>query len=262
MSASRSKKLRHDFWHCCRAADRDNLAVPQENYMTAYQIALDAHIAVGSVALATFWSAAAVRKGTQLHRRLGSAYVLAMIAVMLTALPLAAKAFASGQASLGIFLLYLILITATAIGIAWRAIRDRQSLARFLGPWYRPLAWTNLLAGGGVFSLGIAFHTPLLCGMSVIGLVVGRMMLRFAANPPSGRNWWLKRHYTAIVASGIATHIAFLNIGLQRVVPRDYSGAAFYAAWFGPVIVAVLALLWLDRRYGRGPDGARLAGSR
>jgi hypothetical protein len=227
--------------------------------MTCYSIILTAHVGAGTLALGSFWTTAALRKGTALHQRTGGTYMLAMVAVMLTALPLAEAAFATGQSATGVFLSYLILITATAVWGAWRAVRDRRSPQVFMGSWYRPVAWINLGAGAVVSALGVYFGALLLVGMSLIGLAIGRQMLSFAAHPPAGRTWWLKRHYTGIVASGIATHIAFLNIGLQRVVPHGHATAVFYFSWFGPVIVAVASIIWLDRRYGRGADGTRLA---
>jgi len=222
--------------------------------MISYDIALKSHVALGVLALSAFWTTALLRKGTRLHRRIGSTYLVAMIGVMLTALPLAGGAFAAGRTVTGVFLLYLVLITATAVWIAWRAVRDRQSVRVYIGTWYRPLAWVNLSSGVLVLLMGIFFGETLLWGMSLIGLVVGVRMLRFAAHPPTTRDWWLKPHYIGMTASGVASHIAFLNIGLQRMVSPNLAAAAHYFAWFGPVVAAVIAIVWLDRRYGRGAN--------
>ena len=59
--------------------------------MDARQIELAAHVIPGTVALATFWIAALARKGGVPHRLAGKAYLLAMLAVLLPALPLSCR---------------------------------------------------------------------------------------------------------------------------------------------------------------------------
>lgn len=224
--------------------------------MNWHPFVLMTHVACGTLALASFWTTAAMRKGTSLHRRCGTFYLVAMVGVMVTALPLAGAAFAAGLWVTGVFLSYLVVITATPSWAAWRAIRARRSVTAFLRPPFRFVAWANVVCGTVVFGLGVREASALLIGLSVIGLFVGIRMLRFARHGATGNRWWLKQHYTQIVGSGIAMHVAFLNVGLPDVMPR-HAAAATYFAWFGPVLVAVLAVQWLDRRYGRG-DGVHL----
>jgi len=218
--------------------------------MTPYLIIRNLHIGLGVIALASFWTTAVLPKGTRLHRRVGGVYFVAMVGIMLTALPLAGAAFAARHPVTGAFLLYLVLITGTAIWTAWRAIEDRRSFAQFMGVSYVPLAWANILAGFGMLAAGIAVGAAVLKGLAPLGPLVGWRMLKSRRNPSTDRGWWLQRHYTATIASGAATHISFLNIGLQHLVPHPYSGVANYVAWFAPVIAAALALTWAHRRYG------------
>ena len=56
-----------------------------------------------------------------------------------------------------------------------------------------------------------------------------------------------------MVGNGIATHIAFLGIGLPRLLPGVDGTALHYLAWFGPLVVAVIAKLMLDRRWKPKP---------
>jgi uncharacterized membrane protein len=226
--------------------------------MLFYKTVLTSHIAAGSIALAAFWITAALPKGTSLHRRVGGTYLLAMAAVILSAIPLCIISFVTGRTLNGVFLAYLVLITSTAIYTGWRAVRDRRSVAAYIGNWYRPVAWLNLVGGATVLGVGLYSATSLLVGMSVLGLVVGYRMLRFMARPPTNRTWWLQRHFTALVASGAAAHIAFLNLGLRRLLPVGGSGWVTYVGWFGPFIAATFAIIWLNRRYAQGVGGKRL----
>jgi hypothetical protein len=216
-----------------------------------YSTAVAVHGIAGVLALATFWGAAALRKGSPRHRRIGQTYLIAMLGVIVTAVPLAAFKYQQGQPVVAAFLGYLAIITATGVWSAWRAIRDKHDVVRYTGPVYAVFGWLCLAAGLGVMFLGVKAGSPLLAGFSIIGLFVGQDMLRKRRNP--GRlaaepRWWLKEHYSAMLGNGIATHVAFLAIGLPRLLPAIDGAALHYAAWFGPVAVALAAKLVIDRR--------------
>lgn len=220
--------------------------------MTAYQTLVATHSAIGVIALITFWSAAFLRKGSPTHRRSGQVYLLAMTGIVATGLPMAAYNYAQGRVVVAAFLAYLLVITLTGVWSSWRAIRDKHDVRRYTGPIYQALAWLSLGSGVAVFALGWKVGAPLLMGFSAVGLFTGQDMLRkrrhrerLAAKP----RWWLIEHYSAMLGNGIATHIAFLSIGLPRLLPAVNGTALHYAAWFGPLVVAVIAKVLLDRRW-------------
>jgi hypothetical protein len=217
--------------------------------MTIYKTMLTLHVAAGTVALATFWMTAAMRKGSRPHILTGRTYLIAMLVVMASALPLALAAFQRGDAVLGTFLLYLVVITGSACWTAWRAIRDKHSIAQFVGPIFRVLAWLNIGAGALVLALGLWKSQVILIGLSLVGLILGPSMLRFARRESHDRRWWLVQHYASVLGGGAAAHIAFLNIGATRMVPPEWAGSVAVFAWFGPLIVSVAARVWLDRKY-------------
>jgi hypothetical protein len=218
--------------------------------MTLYDSARYLHILAGTIALLLFWTAAFLRKGKQPHRLVGRGYLIAMVSIMLTAVPLAMGAFQRGKPVQGTFLLYLIVITASAAWLAWRAIREKHHFERYTGAIYRTLAWGNLISGAIVLATGLRFDAFLLTGFSFVGLITGAFMLRFTARSPGERTWWLKEHYGAIVGCGIATHVAFLSLGLQRLLPPEWNGATLQFAFFAPLLVGLSARVWLDRKYG------------
>lgn len=221
---------------------------------TFYPFVVAVHGAVGMLALLAFWIAATVRKGSPLHRRVGQGYLLAMLGIIATALPLAWFRYQQGQPVIAAFLAYLAVITATGVWSAWRAIRDKHDVVRYTGFAYAGFAWLSLGAGLGMFVLGVRIGSPLLAGFSTIGIFVGQDMLRNRYNPDrlgSQPRWWLAEHYSAMLGNGIATHIAFLAIGLPRLLPALDGTTLHYVAWFGPVGVALLAKVVLDRRWRR-----------
>lgn len=226
--------------------------------MTAYQIVLTAHIAAGCVALLTFWSAAIARKGGGLHRRIGQAYLLAMCGVLLSACVTAAAAFSRGQTITGTFLAYLVVITGTACWTAWRAPRSKRDVGSFYHRGYAALAVANILAGLLVFGYGLQIGNVLLMGFCWIGILGGAGMLHRWRQRERPLNWWLREHFQAMLGNGVATHVAFLSIGVNRMAQAAGLSIPEFAPWFAPVAVALLAGIWLDRRYPakwRHPQG-------
>ncbi|MGH8076157.1 MAG: hypothetical protein ACREPE_02365 [Lysobacter sp.] len=231
---------------------------------TAYPIIVAVHGSVGVLALLTFWAAAFVRKGSPLHRRVGQVYLLAMVGIIVTAIPMAAHKLEQGQPVIAAFLGYLVVITATGVWSAWRAIRDKHDVVRYTGLVYAAFGWLSLLSGVGVFALGVGVGAPLLMGFAAIGLFTGQDMLRKRHNPQrlaAQPRWWLVEHFTSMLGNGIATHIAFLSIGLPRLLPAVDGVALHYLGWFGPLVVAVIAKVLLDRRWKPKPKIATATSS-
>lgn len=217
--------------------------------MTTFEFVRNVHIVAGVIALATFWTAASLRKGSPAHLNVGRTFMIAMTVIALTGVPLALSAFARGAPILGTVLLYIVVITVTPTWLAWRAVRDQRDFSRFVGPTYRALAWLNVAAGLVVLGFGLWIQNALLMLIAPIGLLGGFFMLRFAHQVPTGKRWWLVRHYGAIIGAGIATHVAFLNIGFARLLPPELGSTAQKLSWIVPFAVAFLARWYLDRKY-------------
>lgn len=231
--------------------------------MDAYRLLVLVHFACGVVALGTYWTAAIAAKGRPVHRAAGKAYMLAMLGICATAAPMAVVFFARGKPGIGTFLAYLVVLVLTGLWTGWRAIRSKRDQASFRGRTYLLVAVATLASAGTVLAVGVAMGNPLLMGFSGVGLLSGIQMLWRRARPMAAGNWWLQEHYSAMVGLGAATHIAFLGIGLNRLV----EAAGLVAppnlqmlAWFGPLGLAFLAAFLLDRRYKprRSTLGARI----
>lgn len=231
--------------------------------MPGYTAFLWLHIASGVIALATFWTAALARKGGPRHRLAGRVFLLAMCVILVTGVPLAAQRFLEGRANAGVFLGYLLVITAQAMWMAWHAVRDKRDWRAMVArPAYAGLQWGSGLAGLGVLALGIAQGIALFIGFSLIGIVLAVQMRQFAMRGPKRPNWHVQQHYQAMLGCGVATHVAFLTIGLRPAWAWLERHTAVPPAlvellpWFGPVAVALIAAIWLDRRHGRGRHAA------
>ncbi|HWT15273.1 MAG TPA: hypothetical protein VN581_05770 [Patescibacteria group bacterium] len=217
--------------------------------MDLYTITKTLHIGAGTLALAGFWTAGLARKGGALHVRVGQIYLVAMCVIMATGLVMAATLFGRGKVVSASFLSYLIVITAAASWSAWRAIRDKRDWQRFTGPVFRLLGALSFASGLVIFVLGYVRGIPLFMGFAFVGLFLGIGTWRDVRRGPEGAKWWLRQHYRAIMGNGVATHIAFLGIGLPRLFPELAGSTLQLISWFGPIVVAFAAALYWDRRH-------------
>jgi hypothetical protein len=220
--------------------------------MSLYPILAFLHVAAGVVALATFWTAGFAKKGRPLHRRAGQVYFAAMAALIVVAVPMTAYVWSAAGLVTGAFLAYLLVIVTTSVWCAWRAIRDKRDWARYTGRVYRALMWMNLASGVAIAFIGLAFAQSMqfvVVAFSGIGLIGFVQMRRFLRAPPEDPRWWLREHLNAQLGNGVATHIAFLAIGLPRLVPALANGTWVNIAWLAPLAVAALLGVWLTRKY-------------
>lgn len=218
------------------------------------------HVALGCVALVSFWTAGMARKGSPLHVGAGKLYLLAMTGLLAATVPMCWLAWFAGHQKVVVFLLYLLVITCTSVWLSWRAIRDKRDWARYVGPVYRALMWLNLAAGAGIalFGLFVAEQMQLIIvSFSLIGISTFVRMRRFSAQPPTEPRWWMREHLNAMLGNGVATHIAFLSIGLPKLLPW-LAGPVFQnVAWLAPLGVAALAGIYLSRKYLGAPGRAK-----
>lgn len=218
--------------------------------MNGYSMIVGLHVAAGSLALLTFWIAGLMTKGTPRHRRVGQVYLLAMLGVIVSGVPLALSALERGHPVSAAFLGFLLLLVSHGCWTAWRAIRDRRDRHAYFGPVFRLLTALVVLGGSGMIALGLRVDSTLLMVFGGVGLFAGFGAWRGWRRAPHDPKWWLREHYGAMIGNGVATHIAFLGIGLRNAVPGIDPQLQQAVAWFGPLTLALVAGWWLDRRYG------------
>lgn len=210
------------------------------------------HAAIGTTALATFWIAGMSKKGSPVHKMVGKIYLLAMVGILLSAFPMAISMAINRSQVAGSFLIYLLIITGTSVWNSWRAIRDKRDWKRYTGPVYKSLMVLNLLGGLSIAAIGIfmaEFMQVIITSFSLIGLVGAYRMYQFQREAPSDPRWWMREHLTAMIGNGVATHIAFLQIGLPKILPILSGSSLLNLAWLGPLVVAVVAGAYLTRKY-------------
>lgn len=232
--------------------------------MPAYGLIVALHVLAGAVGLFCFWSAAVLRKGSPRHRAVGKGFLLAMLVVMLTSLPMAVEfAWYRQQPLIALYLLYLMALTGNALWLSWRAVTDKRDWRVLVArPGWALSLWPMLLFALAVLLAGMLTGRVLFLSFSLIGLWAGWRMWRFARRGPQRPDWALRQHYQSMLGAGIATHVGFLSIGMRPVwrwlhQHTQVSGAVIELfPWIAPVSVALLASWWLERRYGRSRAAA------
>lgn len=218
------------------------------------------HVALGCVALVSFWTAGMARKGSPLHVGAGKLYLLAMTGLLAATVPMCWLAWFAGHQVMVSFLLYLLVITTTSVWLSWRAIRDKRDWARYSGPAYRALMWVNLASGIAIAGVGVFLAGQMqliIVSFSLIGISTFVRMRRFAAERPTEPRWWMRQHLNAMLGNGVATHIAFLSIGLPRLLPMLQGPVFQNLAWLAPLGVSALVGVYLSRKYLGAPSRAK-----
>lgn len=220
--------------------------------MEHYDLVKLAHAGIGTLALATFWLSGMVRKGSTLHKASGKIYLLAMTGILFSALPMTVAFVTRQHPVAAAFLAYLMVITSTSVWCSWRSVRDKRDWTRYTGPVYRFLMMMNGLSGLAIAYIGLFVTNQMALiytAFSLIGLMNAVEMWRFSRAAPTDSRWWLKKHFSAMIGNGVATHIAFLSIGLPKILPMLSGPLLQNVAWLGPLTLSFIAGFYLNRKY-------------
>lgn len=224
--------------------------------MDTYRIALIIHLVAGSVALISFWSAGLARKGSPFHRKVGKVYLISMLGIILTGVPLVFGLLNRGQSVGAIFLTYLLVLVGAACWNALRSVRSKRDRKAYYGFSFWAMTAISALSGAAVVAFGLQIGATLLQVFGSIGIVGGIGAVRSWRRSAHDPKWWLKEHYGAMIGNGVATHIAFFGIGLRNLLPGVDPALLQNFAWFTPLVGAAVAAIWLHYRYGRSPKPA------
>lgn len=223
--------------------------------MDLFETARVVHIALGVLVLASFWSAAAVRKGSSLHRRAGRAFLLSTSALLAVTLVMAAGMVSGGQGKRAMFNVYVTLISVASVWMAWRSIEDRADIDRYRGPACKLLC--ALLGGYGLFLLSLAprmehpARVAMVVAFALLGLSISASLLWRIVRGADHPRWWLSEHLTGMALNFAATHASFSILGLGLLLPQvkePWTRTAILVSW---MLSALAVRLWAGRRFIR-----------
>jgi len=228
-----------------------------------------AHVATGFVGLAAFWIPVFARKGGRTHVRAGRVYVYCAYVVTLSAVTAAAGRIVSYQLQgirltdepdlygVSLFLGYLGLVTFATVRQGIRVLATRRAPETLRTPGHEALAWASMASSAAIITFALAMWSdvsPVLLGLSPIGLFTGRNMLRLMRNPGARRMGWFYSHLGSMLGGGIAFHTAFIVFGVQRLWAYELAGPLAVVPWILPTIVGLPAIAIWTRHYRRRFD--------
>ena len=238
--------------------------------MTILELALDvfvlAHVATGFVGLVAFWIPIFARKGGRLHVRAGSVYAYCAYVVTLSAVTVSAGRIVSYQVEgigladrpdlygFALFLGYLGVVTFATVRQAMRVVATRRTPEKLRTPFHEALGWASIAGSVTVIAYALAVWSdlsPILLGLSPIGLFTGPGMLRLMRNPGARHMGWFYSHLGSMLGGGIAFHTAFAVFGAQRFWAYELAGPFAIVPWILPTVIGIPAIIVWTRYYRR-----------
>jgi hypothetical protein len=221
--------------------------------MSLFDLALGAHILIGVVVLAAFWTAAGAAKGSGVHRRGGKTYVIAMAALLVVTAVMTVGMVLDGDPRRAMFNVYVSLISVVSVWMAWSSIAWRHDIRRYLGWPYRLLFCA--LTGYGLFVLSLAPRMPqparsaMVAAFGLLGLSIAAAMAWRLWKRDDSPRWWLSEHLTAMGVNFAATHASFSLLAGGSLIPAlkdPWVRTAVLVAW---MTSALWVRIWAGRRF-------------
>jgi uncharacterized membrane protein len=205
--------------------------------MTAFKFILVLHVIFGVIAFVAAPGAMMAKKGSLWHRRFGSAFFYAMMAV-------AVSAFILWTLGSQLFLMLLAVFSFYLAFSGYRAVKIKNGSAEKID-WL--VAGAALVAGKSLVILGaISLYKGDNFGYVTLALGAGcavsaaRDLLRFA-RPVTDRQAWLIHHLTKMLGAYIATVTAVSAVNFHFLPP--------VWRWLWPtIIIAPFIFMWV-RKY-------------
>ena len=155
------------------------------------------------------------------------------------------------------FLGYLGLVTFATVRQAMRVVATRRAPETLRTPFHEALGWASIAGSIVVIAVALGAWTdssPILLGLSPIGLFTGSSMLRLMRNPGAQHMGWFYSHLGSMLGGGIAFHTAFIVFGAQRLWAYELAGPLAIVPWILPTVVGIPAIVIWTRYYRRKFD--------
>jgi hypothetical protein len=222
--------------------------------MNLFEVSKTIHILLGFLALVGFWGAAMAAKGSTLHRRFGTVYLVVMTLLLTVTMVMAFGMVMIKQGNRATFNIYITLVAATSVWMAWRSIADRNNVNA-----YRGIACKALCAVLMVYALFLLFVIVpkvepfavkvMVCAFSVLGLTTSGSLLYRIVRGADHSQWWLSDHLTAMALNFGATHSSMTILGLSSLIPAVNDPAMRTTILICWIVAALIVRLWAGKRF-------------
>jgi len=217
-----------------------------------HDILLWIHIPAGTLSLILFWIPVIVKKGGNIHRKIGRIYYWCMWIVLLTSVLLSMTNFAMGNYIIAAFLGFLGILTGYPLWYSFEILSqkkewtDRYYHNRKIFNWVLFLSSIGMLIGAVMLkfqNLGIlmAFF-----GLLGIPAIKDAMMSKPTAMTKEKR---MAMHIQGTIISGIAAYTAFLSFGGRSLFGDSIPQYLQIIPWVLPTILGVIFIRIMKKRY-------------
>lgn len=216
-----------------------------------FAISLAFHILTGALGILLYWATITRVKGSPRHKALGRVFFVVMFVVGLSVGPILFTRPGPFDPAFVVQFMYQMLCLFTILTVGWTAIRWKGDLERFRGRHFKVLGVAVVGYALVVLAVGIGTRDLLTAAFSLIGLVFGVPMVRFAwlrARPQP--KWWLAWHLNAICILFDAVHANFLAVMYEHLVDPGVGDAAVLTTFLGTGAIAIALRYALGRRFG------------
>jgi hypothetical protein len=222
--------------------------------MSLFEVSKTIHILLGFLALVGFWGAAMTTKGSTLHRRFGTVYLVVMTLLLTVTMVMAFGMVVIKQGNRATFNIYITLVAATSVWMAWRTIADRNNVNAYRGIVCKALC--AVLMAYALFLLFIIVPRVepfavkvMVCAFSVLGLTTSGSLLYRIVRGADHSQWWMSDHLTAMALNFGATHSSMTILGLSSLVPAVNDPAMRTTILICWMVAALIVRLWAGKRF-------------
>lgn len=235
-----------------------------------HQLALYAHIIVGSLCLIIFWLPLIQKKGSKSHRFYGGLFITGMYVVSISGIimtilvlsdPLEVRAIeqefsaehvqkliSQSRMTAGFLLMLSVLVfTNVRQSILVLKAKDNRNLLK---------SWDNLLviATLGILGLvmgwiGIQQDVMLFKIFAALCVFISISSFHYIFKKNLKTREWILAHLGNIIGAGIGTYTAFFAFGGRRLFAEILTGNMQIIPWILPGVIGITASIILTRKY-------------
>ena len=206
-----------------------------------YSSILHIHTVIGAVVLTSFWVAAFSKKGGRVHRLSGKIYLVGIVAIIISVIPMIVLALQRNNTASAVGLLFLSVMTFAAAWIAGQSIARKREIETYRNNTFVGLAIALSAFGFVVLILNIIHWSFLYIFFACTGLTLAGSMWFIILKRNVRPGWHLSQHLNGIALLFAATHGSFLRFGLTKLIPLIPDSKEFNT--FAQTMVILLALL-------------------
>ncbi len=210
------------------------------------------HIPAGTLSLILFWIPVMVKKGNNIHRKVGKAYYWSMWIVQITAFILSINNVFLGQYIMAAFLGFLAILTGYPLWYSYEILQQKKVWSERYFNNRKAFAWVLFMAslcmviGAALLKFQNQGVLMLFFGLLGIPAMKDALMSKETAMKKENR---IKMHMQGTIISGIAAYTAFLSFGGRSLFGDLLPGYWQVLPWIAPTIIGVTAIRFMKKRY-------------